>query len=120
MARILLGGQVIVEFEGSGAIRHGQAPEGHSIYLNLEGVGSGHHFQTAVVHSELFKGREGLGRSTEEGLRIIQLSRKTGSGSQILPDGRAIVVQVDEGFPIRRQVRGLQEEVLGQNPRWRR
>lgn len=121
MAKILVGNQTIVEFDGSGVIRHGQTPDGHSVYLSLEGVGPAHHFQTAVVQSEAFRGRQGLGRSTEDGLRRIELSRYTGSGSQILPDGRLITVQLTEGFPIRRQPRGLQPEgSLGQNPASRR
>jgi hypothetical protein len=108
MAHIISAGKVIVSFEGDGPIRHGATPEGQSVYLNLEGVNPNYHFQRAVLRSEAFKGKPGLGRRTEEGLRIIDVSRRTGAGTQILPDGRHITLQLSEGFPIKRQSRGLE------------
>lgn len=122
MAKILLGSQVIVEFEGSGDIRHGKAPDGQPVYLNLEGIGSEFQIQTAVLQSEAFKGRQGLGRLTEGGLRRIELSNRTGVGAQVLPDGRSLTIQLDpESVPIRQVRRGPDgTRELWQNPRWRR
>ena len=111
MPRIFVRGQLLAEVETTTGIHQDSA--GQSFFVDVSRVIADR--SITIWHPEL-AGKEG--RSTEEGLRTIDLSKR-GTGAQVLPDGG--FVSVDVGAPLVERItrRGRPAEFVP-NYGWRR
>lgn len=116
--KVFVGKDLIAELTEEKDLVHGSTIDGHRISVDLRAIDAASPFQHVIVTSDILRGREGLGRSTESGARRIEVSNRLGSGVQILPDGRSLTVEL-ENAPIRQLRRGPDgTREMWQHPRW--
>lgn len=117
--KFFINGNLVAELTETEDHSEGVTVNGHAICVNMHAIDARFPVQELFVKSDLFAGKPGLGRSTENGRRKIELSTQ-GSGAEVLPGGKILTVQLDNA-PIRGSVRGPDgRPTPWSNPRWRR
>lgn len=117
--RFYINGKLIAELTEVDDHTEGTTIDGHPICVNMHAIDARFPVQELFVRSDILAGQPGLGRSTEDGRRRIELSPQ-GRGSEVLPGERTLTVQLDNA-PIRGSVRGPDgRPTPWSNPRWRR
>ena len=111
MAKIFVRGELLAEVSNTTGVHKDVL--GQPVFIDTSRVGEAR--EISVWHPGL-AGKEG--RSTQEGLRRIELSRR-GIGEQVLPGGGLVRVEVGSPLVVRQTRRGRPAEYVS-NPAWRR